>query len=129
MAGHITIMTFGYSYGGPGSGFKHVANVQNVRAARSGTPENDGRSGKVHDEVMANSAAKAWLEKMKKWSLEDGDKVAIGCSRGHHRSVAIAVEYASWLRSQGYSVTLQNRDISKAYALTFVDLLREIQKK
>lgn len=112
----VTIMTFGYSYGGPGEGFAHVADVRNVAAARGATPDNNGNDPEIKQSIMANSKAKAWLEKMKKWSLKDGDKVAIGCSRGHHRSVAIANAYASWLRSQGWTVKMQNRDMTKQYS-------------
>jgi UPF0042 nucleotide-binding protein len=36
--------------------------------------------------------------------------VAIGCTGGRHRSVAIAERLAGWLRSAGRSVTLSHRD-------------------
>ena len=36
--------------------------------------------------------------------------VAIGCTGGRHRSVAIAERLAGWLRGAGRSVTLSHRD-------------------
>jgi UPF0042 nucleotide-binding protein len=40
--------------------------------------------------------------------------IAIGCTGGRHRSVAIAEELADWLRGAGRSVTLSHRDAAVA---------------
>jgi UPF0042 nucleotide-binding protein len=40
--------------------------------------------------------------------------VAIGCTGGRHRSVAVAEEVAEWLRGSGRSVTLSHRDADAA---------------
>jgi len=40
--------------------------------------------------------------------------IAIGCTGGKHRSVALAEEIADWLRSAGRSVTLSHRDVGAA---------------
>jgi RNase adapter protein RapZ len=40
--------------------------------------------------------------------------IAIGCTGGRHRSVALAEELADWLRSRGRSVTLSHRDVGAA---------------
>jgi UPF0042 nucleotide-binding protein len=40
--------------------------------------------------------------------------VAIGCTGGRHRSVAVAEELAEWLRGAGRSVTLSHRDAEVA---------------
>ena len=40
--------------------------------------------------------------------------IAIGCTGGRHRSVAIAEELAGWLRDAGRSVTLSHRDVGAA---------------
>lgn len=40
--------------------------------------------------------------------------IAIGCTGGKHRSVALAEELADWLRSAGRSVTLSHRDVGAA---------------
>jgi UPF0042 nucleotide-binding protein len=39
--------------------------------------------------------------------------VAIGCTGGHHRSVAIAHEVAEFIVGEGYPVTENHRDISR----------------
>jgi UPF0042 nucleotide-binding protein len=36
--------------------------------------------------------------------------IAVGCTGGKHRSIAVAVRLAEWLRSAGRSVTLRHRD-------------------
>jgi UPF0042 nucleotide-binding protein len=40
--------------------------------------------------------------------------IAVGCTGGRHRSVAVAEELADWLRSAGRSVTLSHRDAEVA---------------
>ena len=40
--------------------------------------------------------------------------IAIGCTGGRHRSVAVAEELAEWLRGAGRSVTLSHRDADGA---------------
>jgi UPF0042 nucleotide-binding protein len=40
--------------------------------------------------------------------------IAIGCTGGRHRSVAVAEELADWLRDRGRSVTLSHRDADVA---------------
>lgn len=40
--------------------------------------------------------------------------IAIGCTGGRHRSVAVAEEVAEWLRGTGRSVTLSHRDAEAA---------------
>ena len=37
--------------------------------------------------------------------------IAVGCTGGRHRSVAVAEKLAEWLRSQGRPVTLNHRDL------------------
>ena len=39
--------------------------------------------------------------------------IAIGCTGGHHRSVATAIQLKDFLDSQGYKVTVNHRDINK----------------
>ena len=60
------------------------------------------------------------LEKMLQFLLplysEEGKSVlvvAIGCTGGHHRSVAITHELASFLQDNGFSITESHRDISR----------------
>jgi len=115
--GTVTIVTFGYSFGDPPSGSKFVADVQNIESPNFSQFET-GLSPSVRDRVMAVPAAQAWLQTMRtSWipSLKDGDQVAVGCKRGHHRSVTLAVLLAEDLRARGYTVNLVHRDILKSY--------------
>jgi len=116
-AGVITIETFGYSFAGPPSGCKFVADVRNINAGNFSQNEN-GLMASVRNRVMATAAAKKWHEAMlKTWlpKLKAGDKVAIGCARGHHRSVSLAVVFSADLRAHGFTVKLVNRDIHKTW--------------
>ena len=111
----ITILTFGYDHGAPLSKYKYIADVRNVSADGINV-RMTGKDKSVSDTILAKPAAKTWLSKMKnEWTpnLKDGDKVAIGCSHGIHRSVAIAYAYAEFLRAKGWTVTVSNRDINK----------------
>ena len=60
------------------------------------------------------------LEKMLSFLLplysEEGKTVlviAVGCTGGHHRSVAVAHELADYITKAGYQVTENHRDISR----------------
>ncbi len=115
--GTITIETFGYSFGGAPDGSKSVADVRNIDAGTFVQTEN-GLMPSVRARVMATATAQEWLRVMRtEWTpaLKDGDKVSIGCSRGHHRSVTLGFLFAEDLRARGYSVNLVNRDIAKSY--------------
>ena len=39
--------------------------------------------------------------------------IGIGCTGGHHRSVAVAHELAEYITRMGYQVTENHRDISR----------------
>ena len=39
--------------------------------------------------------------------------IAIGCTGGHHRSVAVAHELSDYIARAGYQVTENHRDISR----------------
>ena len=39
--------------------------------------------------------------------------IAIGCTGGHHRSVAVAEALAQFVRSQGYETVCTHRDVNK----------------
>lgn len=115
--GAITIVTFGYDFGGPPSGCKFVADVRNIDAG-SFLQSETGLMPAVRERIMATSAAQAWLSVLRtQWmpSLKAGDMVAIGCSKGRHRSVALGVVFAEDLRAQGYAVNLVHRDILKTW--------------
>ena len=115
--GAITIITFGYDFGGPPAGCRFVADVRNIDAGDFAQDET-GLMPAVMARVMATSAAQTWLTVIRtQWvpALKPGDVVAIGCARGHHRSVALGVILSQLLQSHGYSVNLVHRDILKTW--------------
>jgi hypothetical protein len=113
----ITIETFGYSFGGAPEGCAFVADVRNISAGPF-LPSETGLMPSVRERVMATSAAQEWLSVfITQWApaLKDGDRVAIGCSMGHHRSVTLALLFAEELKARGYAVNLEHRDILRAW--------------
>ena len=40
--------------------------------------------------------------------------IAVGCTGGHHRSVAVTHALTDFIRQQGYSVTENHRDMSRS---------------
>jgi hypothetical protein len=115
--GTITIETFGYSFGGAPEGCAFVADVRNISAGPF-LPSETGLMPGVRERVMATSAAQEWLRVFTtEWApaLKDGDRVAIGCSMGHHRSVTLALLFAEDLKARGYAVNLEHRDILRAW--------------
>ena len=83
-----------------------------------------GNDKKVADFVLDNSVTqefmKAWfrlLDVVMPGYVAEGKtslSVAIGCTGGQHRSVAIANATAAYLSDRGYQVTISHRDLSKA---------------
>jgi UPF0042 nucleotide-binding protein len=83
-----------------------------------------GNDKKVADFVLDNSVTqefmKAWfrlLDVVMPGYVAEGKtslSVAVGCTGGQHRSVAIANATAAYLTDRGYQVTISHRDLSKA---------------
>jgi UPF0042 nucleotide-binding protein len=115
--GTITVETFGYDFGPPPSRARFVADVRDIVAGPF-TKSQTGLDASVSQQVLATSAAQAWLDVFRSsWmpKLKAGDMVAIGCAKGHHRSVALGAALAEELRTAGYSVNLVHRDILKSW--------------
>ena len=109
--GLITVETFGFSYGPPPGGCRFVADVRNIHA---GSFTGTGLWPSVQRQVMATRAAKTWEHVfVTRWipALRGGDKVAIGCAIGHHRSVAMSVVLSRHLKALGFKVRLVHRDL------------------
>ena len=80
-----------------------------------------GLDAGVRDYVFANGQAQEFLDKLNDLLgfmlprfVEEGKTalvIAIGCTGGHHRSVAIAREVSKFIRSLGYKVTENHRDL------------------
>ncbi len=85
--------------------------------------EKTGLDPQVRDFVLSFQQTQEFLDQLQKMLsfllplyVEEGKSVlvvAIGCTGGHHRSVAIAHEIASFIAKEGYQVTENHRDISR----------------
>ena len=83
-----------------------------------------GLNQKVRDYVFQNGQAQEFLDRlcpMLEFLLpryvEEGKTalvIAVGCTGGHHRSVALAHEIAEFIKQKGYVVTENHRDLARA---------------
>jgi UPF0042 nucleotide-binding protein len=120
----ILILTFGYKYGIP----IQADIVFDVRFIPNPFYEEElvdsnGSSGKVKDYVLKFNETKEFLRRLEDFILylipyyiREGKSyltVALGCTGGKHRSVAIGEILASFLKGKGYSIELEHRDVKK----------------
>jgi UPF0042 nucleotide-binding protein len=83
-----------------------------------------GRNPAVADYVAGDTGYRPFIDSLKgligpllpRFDTEGKSylTIAIGCTGGRHRSVAVAEELAEWLRGAGRSVTLSHRDADAA---------------
>ena len=118
----INITSFGFKYGTPMStdmifDTRFIPNPYYVQSLRKLT----GNNKKVSRYVLKHEISQDFLERTVelidrlaphymmegKYSLSIG----VGCTGGHHRSVAIANELYSRLKKSGYRVTIEHRDL------------------
>ncbi|SCB79228.1 UPF0042 nucleotide-binding protein [Bifidobacterium bohemicum] len=120
----VHIFSFGFKYGIPldadfVADVRFLPNPYWVPSLR----ELNGRDGAVSDYVLSSEGAlefldayeKALLIAVKGYAEEDKHfvTIAIGCTGGQHRSVAISEELARRLRKQGLAVTVSARELQK----------------
>ena len=121
-ATRVTVMSFGYKYGLPVDAdlvcdLRFLPNPHWVPELRGLT----GQDARVRDYVMAQPAATAFLDaytQVLNVSLEGFERegkrfavVAVGCTGGKHRSVAIAEQLAA--RITGRDVRVTHRDLGR----------------
>jgi UPF0042 nucleotide-binding protein len=121
---HLSMLTFGYKYGLPVDAdvvidCRLLPNPHWVAELKPLT----GVDRPVRDYIFGQpgarefvDAATALLRRYETGYLNEGKlyaTVAIGCTGGRHRSVAIAVELAERLRADGIDVSLSHRDIDR----------------
>jgi len=112
----LTIITFGYDVAPAPTGAIWTADVRNVPSNTiEGLYDLTGLDRAVQDKILATPQAKSWISKFQSEilpTLQDGDMIAIGCSIGVHRSVAIAQELKRIATDKGFDVTVKNRDLA-----------------
>lgn len=123
---HVTVESFGFKHGVPRDAdlvldVRFLPNPYWVPELR----EYRGTDGPVADYVLASPAAHSFIANFEKMldSMLDGYRhegknfitVAIGCTGGHHRSVAISEELARRLRIRDeLEVTIMHRDFERS---------------
>jgi UPF0042 nucleotide-binding protein len=121
---HMTLVSFGYKYGVPVDAdiiadCRLIPNPHWVPELRPLT----GLDEPVRDYVFAQDGAAEFvdayaslLRRYEQGYVAEGKHyatVAIGCTGGKHRSVAVSAELASRLRADGVDVTLVHRDLGR----------------
>jgi UPF0042 nucleotide-binding protein len=121
---HATVMSFGYKYGLPVDAdvvvdCRLLPNPHWVPELR---PQN-GLDPAVRDYVFAQDGAAAFLDayadllrQYESGYLREGKHfatVAVGCTGGKHRSVAVAEELAGRMRADGVDVRVVHRDLGR----------------
>ena len=120
----VSVTSFGYKYGLPMEAdlvidVRFMPNPYYIDALRPKT----GLQSEVYDYVFNFQQTRDYvkrLEELLAFSLplyaEEGKTVlviAVGCTGGHHRSVAVTHALAEFIRREGYQVTENHRDISR----------------
>jgi UPF0042 nucleotide-binding protein len=121
---HMTIVSFGYKYGIPVDAdiiadCRVIPNPHWVPELRPLT----GLDASVRDFVFSQAGAPefvdAYASLLRRYAtgyVAEGKHyatVAVGCTGGKHRSVAVSAELASRLRDDGVDVTLVHRDLGR----------------
>ncbi len=121
----VRVSSFGFKYGLPMEAdlvfdVRFLPNPYYVAELRPRT----GLDGAVRDYVFQGDTAEEFLGRLRElvlWLLpryeEEGKTalvIAVGCTGGHHRSVAIAHALAEGLRTQGWPVSESHRDLGRS---------------
>ena len=120
----VTLFSFGYKYGAPQDvnllfDVRFLANPFHVPELRA----HNGTETVIAEYVLQNSAGEYCLEHLERTisfyieELERGNKdelrVGIGCTGGHHRSVAVTEALAKGITQYTSAVSFFHRDIQK----------------
>ena len=120
----MTVISFGFKYGIPVDAdwvadMRFLPNPHWIPELR---PQN-GRDAAVSDYVLSQDGAGTFLEQylpvlatVAEGYLREGKRfmqVAVGCTGGKHRSVAMTEEIAARMRDSGYSVRTAHRDLGR----------------
>ncbi len=120
----IAVVSFGFKHGLPTDSdlvfdVRFLPNPQYVESLRP----RDGRDAEVADYVLRPAITQAFLRRLVHFLefliphfISEGKTqlvIAIGCTGGRHRSVAIADRLATILRAKRHRVLVEHRDIDK----------------
>ena len=121
---HVEVMSFGFKYGAPIDAdiiwdVRFLPNPHYIPELRPQT----GMDAPVYDYVMKQPETQAFYSKLidviefclpgYKKEGKSNVTIAIGCTGGKHRSVAIAERIAKHLKSDDYAVNISHRDYMK----------------
>ena len=124
LALRVTVMSFGFKYGLPMDAdqvldVRFIPNPYWVTELRHLT----GRDAPVADYVFRQDGAAAFVDgyadllapALPRYvdELKPNVTIAVGCTGGKHRSVASAERIAARLRSAGFAVVAQHRDLGR----------------
>ncbi|MCL6472044.1 MAG: RNase adapter RapZ [Firmicutes bacterium] len=120
----ITVMSFGYKYGMPLDAdlvmdVRFLPNPHYIESLR----HFDGTNENVCNFVLNRSETQTFLKKFRSLVafllpryVAEGKThltIAIGCTGGTHRSVAIAEQVSGFLKGKGYNVVVRHRDVKR----------------
>jgi len=112
------ISSFGHKFGTPGA--DHVLNARKAKNPGQWARGSTGLNKKVRQAVFQDDKAHRLVEQgvqlveaqlLERSPTEPPVHCAVGCDRGQHRSVAIAIEIAAELKKRGIDVLVEHRDI------------------
>ena len=121
---NVTLMSFGFKYGIPIEAdmvldARFLPNPYYVEELRS----KSGMDAEVRDYVFQSEASREFLQHLDRLIafllpqyVEEGKSsftIAVGCTGGRHRSVAVAAALAESIRAMGHAAELVNRDMEK----------------
>ncbi|WP_314211251.1 RNase adapter RapZ [uncultured Abiotrophia sp.] len=121
---HVEVMSFGFKYGVPIDAdiiwdVRFLPNPHYIPELRPQT----GMDAPVYDYVMKQPETQAFYSKLidviefclpgYKKEGKSSVTIAIGCTGGKHRSVAIAERIANHLKTDNYAVNISHRDYKK----------------
>ena len=120
----VNVMSFGFKYGIP----SEADMVLDVRFLPNpfyiaGLRDKSGMDADVFEYVFSHAAAREFVDRLRDLLtfllphyVEEGKHIltiAVGCTGGRHRSVAIALQLADCVNALGHKATLVNRDMEK----------------
>ena len=122
---NVNVISFGYKYGVPIDAdivfdVRFLANPYYVTELRT----QNGLDKAVSDYIFSYEISREFMKKFEDMVefllpnyVEEGKSsltIAVGCTGGHHRSVAVAHELAARLSEKGYAPVCRHRDIEKS---------------